>query len=54
MDAATLTTTTYPLLHGAVAYYLHLLKPGKSKLLHLPPTASPEYKVRCRDGSRHV
>lgn len=45
MDSQTLVSTTYPLLHGAVAYYLHILTKGKNNQWHLPPTASPEYKV---------
>ena len=43
MDDALLRDTIFPLLRGAINYYLHFLAPGPDGRLHLPPTVSPEY-----------
>jgi alpha-L-fucosidase 2 len=43
MDNALLRDKLFPLLKGAVGYYLHFLKEGADGKLHLPATYSPEY-----------
>jgi alpha-L-fucosidase 2 len=43
MDDHLLRDTLFPLLRGAVNYYLHALVPGPDGRLHLPETVSPEY-----------
>ncbi len=43
MDDTLLRQKLYPLLKGAVAYYLHFLREGADGKLHLPKTYSPEY-----------
>ncbi len=42
-DKTILTETVYPVLKGAVQYYLHFLYMGEDGKLHLPRTVSPEY-----------
>lgn len=42
-DKTILSETVYPVLKGAVQYYLHFLYTGEDGLLHLPRTVSPEY-----------
>ncbi|MER7172357.1 glycosyl hydrolase family 95 catalytic domain-containing protein [Streptomyces mesophilus] len=49
MDEAVLRDVLFPLLRGAVAYYLHFLEPGPDGRLHLPATFSPEYGVDAPD-----
>ena len=43
MDDALLRNKLFPLLRGAVNYYLHFLKEEADGRLHLPTTFSPEY-----------
>ncbi len=43
MDDALLREKLFPLLKGAVNYYLHFLQYGADGKLHLPLTYSPEY-----------
>ncbi|RZQ60285.1 glycosyl hydrolase family 95 catalytic domain-containing protein [Amycolatopsis suaedae] len=49
MDRALLRDVLFPLLRGAVNYYLHFLIPGADGRLHLPFTFSPEYGVNAPD-----
>ncbi|GGR96941.1 hypothetical protein GCM10010252_39490 [Streptomyces aureoverticillatus] len=49
MDTAVLRDVLFPLLRGAVTYYLHFLHPGPDGKLHLPATFSPEYGGNSRD-----
>jgi len=49
MDDHLLRDTVFPLLRGAVNYYLHFLAPGADGRLHLPDTSSPEYGVNAPD-----
>ncbi|WP_189173368.1 glycosyl hydrolase family 95 catalytic domain-containing protein [Streptomyces lasiicapitis] len=49
MDTALLRDVLFPLLRGAVNYYLHFLQPGPDGKLHLPATFSPEYGGNSRD-----
>lgn len=42
-DKSILSETVYPVLKGAVQYYLHFLYTGEDGKLHLPRTVSPEY-----------
>ncbi|WP_125263981.1 glycosyl hydrolase family 95 catalytic domain-containing protein [Streptomyces alboflavus] len=49
MDTAILQDVLFPLLRGAVNYYLHFLQPGADGKLHLPATFSPEYGGNSRD-----
>ncbi|MFH9070460.1 glycosyl hydrolase family 95 catalytic domain-containing protein [Streptomyces alboflavus] len=49
MDTAILRDVLFPLLRGAVNYYLHFLQPGPDGKLHLPATFSPEYGGNSRD-----
>ncbi|WP_405662529.1 glycosyl hydrolase family 95 catalytic domain-containing protein [Streptomyces sp. RK9] len=49
MDTAILRDVLFPLLRGAVNYYLHFLRPGADGKLHLPATFSPEYGGNSRD-----
>ena len=39
-----MTEKFYPLLKRSIAFYEHILYEGEDGLLHLPVTASPEYK----------
>jgi hypothetical protein len=48
-DEAMLRDRLYPLLKRAIAYYLHLLKPGADGRLHLPLSTSPEYPKQAPD-----
>jgi len=43
-DEKELLEKFYPLLKRSIAYYLHLLHQGEDGKMHLPLTASPEYK----------
>lgn len=43
MDDRLLKEKLFPLLKGAINYYLHFLKPCEDGKLHLPKTYSPEY-----------
>lgn len=43
MDDNVLRDKLFPLLKGAVNYYLHFLEKGEDGKLHLPKTYSPEY-----------
>jgi hypothetical protein len=43
MDDGLLRDTVFPLLRGAINYYLHFLAEGADGKLHLPETISPEY-----------
>ena len=43
MDRSILRDVLFPLLRGAINYYLHFLEPGADGRLHLPATFSPEY-----------
>lgn len=43
-DEKELLEKFYPLLKRSIAYYLHLLQQGEDGKMHLPLTASPEYK----------
>lgn len=43
MDEQTLQQKLFPVLKGAINYYLHFLKEEKDGFLHLPRTYSPEY-----------
>lgn len=45
MDDDILRNQLYPLLKGAINYYLHFLEKGEDGRLHLPKTYSPEYDV---------
>ncbi|HSX99683.1 MAG TPA: Tat pathway signal sequence domain protein [Streptomyces sp.] len=49
MDESILRDVLFPLLRGAVNYYLHFLEPGPDGRLHLPATFSPEYGGNSRD-----
>ncbi|MBP2474493.1 hypothetical protein JOF53_003365 [Crossiella equi] len=49
MDTRLLREVLFPLLRGAVRYYLHFLTPGADGRLHLPFTFSPEYGVTAPD-----
>ncbi|MEH0425481.1 Tat pathway signal sequence domain protein [Streptomyces stelliscabiei] len=49
MDESVLRDVLFPLLRGAVNYYLHFLEPGPDGKLHLPATFSPEYGGNSRD-----
>jgi len=42
-DDSLLVHGLFPLLRRSINYYIHLLKSGTDEMLHLPPTASPEY-----------
>lgn len=44
-DKTILSETVYPVLKGAVNYYLHFLFTGDDGYLHLPRTVSPEYNI---------
>ncbi|CAZ94336.1 glycosyl hydrolase family 95 catalytic domain-containing protein [Zobellia galactanivorans] len=43
MDESLLREKVFPLLRGAINYYLYFLKGGPDGKLHLPKTYSPEY-----------
>jgi alpha-L-fucosidase 2 len=49
MDIRILRDVLFPLLRGAINYYLHFLTPGADGKLHLPFTFSPEYGVNAPD-----
>ncbi|QFU88132.1 glycoside hydrolase family 95-like protein [Amycolatopsis sp. YIM 10] len=49
MDERILRDVLFPLLRGAINYYLHFLTPGADGRLHLPFTFSPEYGVNAPD-----
>jgi alpha-L-fucosidase 2 len=49
MDIRTLRDVLFPLLRGAINYYLHFLAPGTDGKLHLPFTFSPEYGENAPD-----
>ncbi|WP_425387956.1 glycosyl hydrolase family 95 catalytic domain-containing protein [Amycolatopsis nigrescens] len=49
MDPRILRDVLFPLLRGAIGYYLHFLAPGMDGKLHLPFTFSPEYGVNAPD-----
>ncbi|MGW2048444.1 glycosyl hydrolase family 95 catalytic domain-containing protein [Streptomyces sp. NPDC001858] len=49
MDRSILREVLFPLLRGAINYYLHFLEPGPDGRLHLPATFSPEYGGNSRD-----
>lgn len=48
-DEKLLRDGLYPILKRAIAYYLHLLKPGEDGKLHLPVSLSPEYPETAPD-----
>jgi hypothetical protein len=48
-DETLLRERLYPILKRAIAYYLHLLKPGDDGKLHLPVSISPEYPDQAPD-----
>ena len=45
MDDNVLRDQLFPLLKGAINYYLHFLEKGEDGKLHLPATYSPEYDI---------
>ncbi|MFD1049096.1 Tat pathway signal sequence domain protein, partial [Kibdelosporangium lantanae] len=49
MDDRILHNVLFPLLKGAINYYLKFLTPGSDGRLHLPFTFSPEYGVNSPD-----
>jgi alpha-L-fucosidase 2 len=49
MDERILRNVLFPLLRGAINYYLRFLAPGADGKLHLPFTFSPEYGVNAPD-----
>jgi alpha-L-fucosidase 2 len=49
MDDRILHNVLFPLLKGAINYYLKFLTPGSDGRLHLPFTFSPEYGVNSAD-----
>ncbi|TCO64533.1 glycosyl hydrolase family 95 catalytic domain-containing protein [Actinocrispum wychmicini] len=49
MDDRILRDVLFPLLRGAINYYLKFLTPGSDGKLHLPFTFSPEYGVNSPD-----
>ncbi|GAA2809821.1 glycosyl hydrolase family 95 catalytic domain-containing protein [Crossiella cryophila] len=49
MDEHLLREVLFPLLRGAIRYYLHFLGTGPDGRLHLPFTFSPEYGVNAPD-----
>lgn len=49
MDGRILRDVLFPLLRGAINYYLQFLRPGADGKLHLPATFSPEYGENAPD-----